>query len=185
MRGCSIGLFLAGSVVIFLGAVAFAMLATPAGSPQTTPVAVSTEAVVRFDSKIATVQNATQPTTIEIDQEEATSKVAALIASEPDAPKVDKPQVAFRDGKVILSGVTGDTPIPISFVVTGRIEAVDGRPKVVVEKVEAGRLPIAGALQSQVDSLVAEQDRLIGDLPVYVTDVQVLEGKLVVTGRPR
>ena len=185
MRGCSAGLFFVAAVVVFLGAVAFALLSTPPGSPQLTPVPVSTEAVARFDIKIATVQAATEPTTIEIDEEEATSKIAALIASEPEAPNVDKPQVAFRDGKIRLSGVTSDTPIPINFVITGRIEAVDGRPKVVVEDVDAGRLPIGGALQSQVDSLVAEQDRLIGELPVYVTEVQVLEGKLVVTGRPK
>ena len=185
MRGCSIGLFLVAAIVIFFGAVAFALLASPAGSPQVTPVPVSTEAVARFDTKIATVQNATAPTTIEIDEEEATSKVAALIASEPGAPKVDKPQVNFRDGKVQISGTTSDTPIPISFVITGRIEAVDGRPKVIVEEVDAGRLPIGGALQSQVDSLIAEQDRLFGELPVYVTEVLVLEGKLVVTGQPR
>jgi hypothetical protein len=185
VRGCSIGLFLVASIVVFFGAVAFALLSPPAGSSLFTPVPVSTEATGRFDTKIATVQSATGPTTIEIDEEEATSKVAALIADEPGAPKVDKPQVAFRDGKVHLSGVTSDTPIPISFVITGRIEAMDGRPKVIVEEVDAGRLPIGGALQSQVDSLVAEQDRLIGELPVYVTEVRVLAGRLVVTGRPR
>ncbi|MFN8535969.1 MAG: hypothetical protein U0232_00640 [Thermomicrobiales bacterium] len=56
--------------LLFLGAVAFAMLATPAERPPAfTPVPVSTEAVGRFDTKIATVRNATAPTTIEIDEE--------------------------------------------------------------------------------------------------------------------
>ena len=186
MRGCFLGLFLVAAIVVFLGAVAFALLApTPALPPQFTPVAVSTAAAARFDGKIATVQGAPTPTTFEIDEEEATSRLVALLASEANAPKIDKPQIAFRNGKVYLSGVSNDTPIAIGFVITGRIEAVEGKPKIVVETVEAGRLPVSGALRSQVDDLVAQQDRLIGDLPIYITDVQVREGTLVVTGRPR
>jgi hypothetical protein len=186
VRGCWIGLFLLGSIVIFLGAVAFALLANPTGQPsQFTPVPVSTEAAGRFDTKIATVQNATGPTTIEIDEEEATSKIATLLASEPNAPAVDKPQVAFRDGKVYLSGVTTDTPIEINFLITARIEVANGKPQVIVENVEAGRFPVPGALRTQVDDLVAEQERLIGELPIYVTEVQILDGNLVVTGQPK
>lgn len=186
MRGCWLGLFLVASIVVFLGAIAFAMLAPPAGlPPHFTPVPVSTAAVARFDGKIATVQRATEPTTIEISEEEATSKLVTLLATEPSAPRVDQPQIAFRDGKVYLSGVARDTPVAISFVVTGRVEAIDGRPRVTVEGVEAGRLPVAGVLQSQVDQLVADQERLIGEVPIYVTEVRVLDGTLVVTGRPK
>ncbi len=186
MRGCFLGLFLVAAIVVFLGAVAFALLApTPALPPQFTPVAVSTAAAARFDTKIATVQGATAPTTIEIDEEEATSRLVALLASEANAPKIDKPQIAFRNGKVYLSGVSNDTPFPISFVITGRVEAVEGRTKIIVENVEAGRIPVSGALRSQVDDLVADQDRLIGELPIYIEQIQTLDGKLVVTGRPK
>lgn len=186
MRGCWQGLFLVASVAIFLGAVAFALLATPAERPPGyTPVAVSTEAVGRFDTKLATVQSATEPTTIEISEEEATSKIADLLASESDAPALSNPQVSFRDGKVYLSGETTDTPITINLLITTRIEIVDGKPKVILEDVSAGRLPVPGPLRSQVDDLVAEQERLMDDLPIYVTDVQVQDGKLVVTGQPK
>jgi hypothetical protein len=186
VRGCSIGLLLIGAVVIFLGAVAFALLSNQSGLPaQFTPVAVSTEAAARFDTKIATVQNATEPTTIEISEEEATSKLAALLATEPNAPQVADTQVAFRDGKIYLSGETTDTPIAIGFVITGRVEAVDGKPKVIVEEMKAGQFPVPGAMRSQVDGLVAEQERLMGDLPIYVTEVRVLDGTLVVTGEPK
>jgi hypothetical protein len=148
-------------------------------------VAASTAAAARFDTKIATVQGASAPTTIEIDEEEATSRLVTLLATEANAPKIDKPQIAFRNGKVYLSGTSNDTPIPIGFVITSRVEAVEGRPKIIVENVEAGRFPVSGALRSQVDELVAQQDRLIGELPIAITDVRVLDGKLVVTGRPR
>jgi hypothetical protein len=186
VRGCWLGLFLVSAIVVFLGAVAFALLATPAEKPpQFTPVPVSTEAAGRFDTKFATVRSATEPTTIEITDEEATSKVAELLANESDAPKVDKPQVAFRDGKVYLSGTTSDTPIAINFLITARIEVADGKPKVIVEDVAAGRLPVPGALRSQVDDLVAEQERLMDDLTINVTDVQVLDGKVVLTGQPK
>ena len=43
MRGCFLGLFLVAAIVVFLGAVAFALLApTPTLPTQFTPVAVST-----------------------------------------------------------------------------------------------------------------------------------------------
>lgn len=185
MRGCGVGALLIGAVVLFLGAIAFALLASPSGGPSATPIPVSTAAVQRFETKVANVQGATTTTTIEIDEEEATSKLVELLATEPSAPKIDQPQITFRDGKVHLSGVSRDTPIAINVVVTGRIEVVEGRPKIVVENVEAGRLPVGGALQSQVNQLVAEQDRLIGDLPIRVTKVEVGEGKLMVTGEPK
>jgi len=186
VRGCFFGLFLVAAIVVFLGAVAFALLAPAPGlPPQFTPVAVSTAAAGRFDTKIATVQAATGPTTIAINEEEATSRLVALLATEANAPKIDRPQIAFRNGRVYLSGTSNDTPIPIGFVITGRVEAVEGKPKIVIENVEAGRFPVSGALRSQVDTLVAEQERLLGEQPIYVTEVQVLDGKLVVTGRPR
>ena len=96
-----------------------------------------------------------------------------------------EPQVSFRDGRIYLSGVTSDTPIAINFLITARVDVADGKPKVIVENVEAGRLPVPGALRSQVDDLVAKQERLIGDLPIYVSDVQIGNGKLVVTGQPK
>lgn len=185
MRGCWLGLFLVVSVVVFLGAIAFALLTPPGGGPQTTPIAVSTAEVMRFETKVANVQVATTPTTIEIDEEEATSKLANLLATEPSAPNIDQPQITFRGGKIHLSGISRDTPVAINFVVTGRVEAVDGRPQITVENVETGRLPVGGALRSQVDQLLADQDRLIGDLPITVADIQVLEGKMIVTGQPK
>ena len=185
MRGCWLGFFLVASVVVFLGAIAFALLAPPGGGPRTTPVPVSTAAAMRFETKVANVQVATAPTTIEIDEEEATSKLVTLLATEPSAPNIDRPQITFRDGKIRLAGVARDTPIPVNFVVTGRVEAVAGRPQITVEKVDAGRLPVGDALQSQVEQLLADQDRLIGDLPITVTEIQVLEGKMVVTGQPK
>lgn len=186
MRGCLVGVVLVAAVAAFVGAVAFALGAPPTGlPPQFTPVPVSTVAAARFDAKLATAQAANAPTTVAISEEEATSKLVALLASEPSAPQIDRPQVAFRDGKVYMSGTTADTPIPIAFVITGRVEAVEGRPRVVVEQVETGRLPVSGPLRSQLDRALAEQDQLFGTLPIYVTDVRSGDGTLTLTGRPK
>lgn len=186
MRGCLQGLLIVVLLVVLLGAAAFWFLSQPStAAQQITPVVVSSAAAVSFDQKVATVQAAKAPVTVEITEQEATSKLVATIAADPTLPKIESPQVSFRNGKVIVSGTSRDAPIPIPIVVTGRIEARDGRLVTTVEQIDTGRFPLPGAIQQQITDLATNTDRLNEDLPLTVTDVQTLDGKLVLTGQPK
>ena len=149
--------------------VRFALLATPAERPPAyTPDQHRGCCALRHE--VATARNATEPTTFEID-DEATSKVADL-TTEPEAPAV-----AHRRSPSATAKVPGVATSFSSRPRRGRRR----RPSVIIGG-EAGRLPVPGALKSQVDDLVADQERL-GDLPIYITNLQVLDGKLVVCGQ--
>src|SRR5438105_1817136 len=99
----------------------------PELAAQLTPVPVSGAAASSFDGKVATVQSAPAPVTVQFDDQEATSKLVETLAAEPSAPRIENPQVAFRDGKIYLSGVSRDTIVPVNIVIVGSIEARDGK----------------------------------------------------------
>lgn len=186
MRGCLQGLLIIILVIVLLGAVAFWFVSQPpATAQQITPVVVSSAAAASFDQKVATVQAAKAPVTIEITEQEATSKLVATIAADPTLPQIENPQVSFRDGKVLVSGTSHDAPIPVTIVVTGRIAARDGKLVTTVEQIDSGRIPLPAAIQQQITALATNTDRLNEGLPIAVTEVRVLDGKLVLTGQPK
>ena len=186
MRGCVVGLFMLALVAALLAGVAYLLLLqAPPREASATPVPVSSAAAQRFDQKLATMSNASAPVTIEIDNQEATSKLVEALAANPDAPRLDNPQVTFRDGKVYLSGTTRDTPLPVNILVVGRVEARDGRLVTEVETIDTGRFPLPGALRDQIARAATDVERLNRQLPIYVTEVRVLDGRLAVTGRPK
>lgn len=186
MRGCLQGLLVVVLLLVLAGAGAFWFLSQPSpAAQQMTPVAVSSAAAASFDDKVATMWAATAPVTVEITEAEATSKLVATIAADPTLPRIENPQVSFRGGKVLVSGLSRDAPIPITIVVTGRIEARDGRLVTTVEQVDTGRIPLPGALHQQITDLASNTDRLNEGLPLTVTEVRVLDGRLVLTGQPK
>ncbi len=186
MRGCLQGLVLLVAVFVLLAAGVFWFLSRPpAMAQQLTTVAVSSAAAASFDQKVATVQAAGGPVTVEITEQEATSKLAATLAAEPTAPRIENPQMSFRGGKVVVSGVSRETPIPIAVVVTGWIEAREGRLVTTVEQIDTGRFPLPDAMAAQITDLASDTNRLNEGLPITVNEMRVLEGRLVLTGQSK
>lgn len=186
MRGCVTGFLLGVLFTVGVLVAAYLSLAQPpARLAEATPVPVSGAAARRFDEKLATIEEATAPTTVEFTDAEATSRLVEALAASPDAPRVEGAQVAFRDGKVYLSGTSRDTPLPVRVLVTGRIEAQDGRLVPTVEQIDTGRFPAPDPLKRQITDAATNLDALNDGLPIYVTDVRVLDGRLAVTGRPK
>ena len=186
MRGCLPVLAVVVAVVLFLVVVGAVLLSQPpALGAAITPVAVSSAAGESFDRKLATVQSAAAPVTVEITDEEATAKLVAALASEPGAPRIDGAQVAFRGGKVYLSGTAREGPIPVRVVVVGRVEAREGRLISTVEQVDSGSIPLPPPLRAQITDAATNLDALNEEVPIYITDVRVLDGRLVLTGRPK
>ncbi len=186
MRGCFQALVLLVALLVFAGAVAYMLLTEPPTTAlRLTPVVVSNAAVGSFDGKLATVQAAPAPVTVEITEQEATSKLAEALAAEPTAPRIENPQVSFREGKVYLSGVSRDSPVPVKVVVSGRIEARDGKLTIVVEQIDTGRFPLPGPLRDQITGIASDANSLNEQLPIVVNDVRVLDGRVQLTGRPK
>jgi len=186
MRGCLRGLLILVILLVVLAGAAYFFLTRPSTLSQSlATVPVSTAAAQSFDSKIATLQAASASTQIEISEQEATSKLVETLAVEPSAPKIENPQIAFRGGKVIVSGISHDAPIPITVVVVGTVAARDGKLVTTVERIDTGRFPLPGPIQAQITDLATNTDQLNEALPIVVADVQTLEGRLLVTGKPK
>lgn len=186
MRGCLQGLLILAILLVVLAGAAYFLLNRPTELAQRlATVPVSTAAACSFDSKIATLQATSAPTQIAISEQEATSKLVETLATEPTAPQLENPQVAFRGGKVIVSGVSHDAPLPIAVTVVGTVAARDGKLVTNVERIDTGRFPLPGSLQEQITGLATDTDRLNAALPIVVDDVQTLEGRLLITGGPK
>lgn len=186
MRGCVNTLILLIALGVLGAAVAYALLTRPPElAADLTPVPASGTAVARLDAKIATVQVANEPVTIEIDEEEATSKLAATLAADPNAPAIDNPQIHFRDGQIYLTGTYRDALVPVNVLVVGRVEARDGLLVTTVDRIDTGRFPLPDSIKAQLIDLASDNDRLNRELPIVVTDVRTLDGRVVLTGRPK
>lgn len=167
-------------------AVAFALLTrSPAQALEFTPVAVNSTAAARLDAKIATVHGADAPVSIEIDDEEATSKLAETLASDPALPTIENPQVHFRDGQIFVSGIYRDGPVPVSILMVGRIEARDGRLFTTIDRIDTGRFPLPDSMKGQLTDYATDINHLNNRLPITVTEVHTLDGRLVVAGQPK
>lgn len=186
MRGCGSRLIiLIVLAAAALGGAAYLLNRAPATATVITPVPVSDDAAASFDRKVATVQRAGAPATIEITDEEATSKLVEALATEPGAPKISDPQVNFRDGRLYLSGTARETPLPVKVVIVGRLEARDGRLVATVEQIDTGRIPLPATMRDQITDAATSLDELNQQLPIYVTAVHVLDGRLTLTGHPK
>ena len=156
-----------------------------------TTVPVSSAAAGNFDTKVNQIVNAPPNTdvTVELTDEELTSKFAQTIREERAAigADVQNPQVSVHDGRVFAGGkVKSDSfPVRVDLVVVAVPTAVNGKLVLRVERVESGRFPLPSSVTDQIVANV-QNDALINDnLPISVDRVEVLNGKLRLTGRPK
>lgn len=156
-----------------------------------TMVPVSTAAVGNFDTKVNQIVSAPRNTevTVELTDEELTSKFAQTVREERNSIGADiqDPQVAVHDGRVFAGGKakSDSFPVRVDLVVVTVPSAQNGKLILRVERVESGRFPLPSSITDQIVSNV-QNDALINDnLPIYVDRVEVLDGKLRLTGRSK
>ncbi|MCA1666410.1 MAG: hypothetical protein LC793_03230 [Thermomicrobia bacterium] len=126
---------------------------------------------------------------MDLTDEELTSKFAQTVSAERTTIGADiqNPQVAVHDGRVFAGGkVKSDNfPVRVDLVVVAVPTAQNGKLILRVERVESGRFPLPSSLTNQIVANV-QNDALINDnLPIYVDRVEVLNGVLRLTGRPK
>jgi uncharacterized protein YpmS len=156
-----------------------------------TTVPVSNAAAGNFDTKVNQIINAPGNTdvTVELTDEELTSKFAQTVSVDRATIGADiqNPQVSVHDGRVFAGGdVKSDSfPVRVNLVVVTVPTAVNGKLMLRVERVESGRFPLPSSITDQIVANV-QNDALINDnLPIYVDRVEVLDGKLRLTGRAK
>jgi uncharacterized protein YpmS len=100
---------------------------------------------------------------------------------------IQNPQVSVHDGRVFAGGdaKSDSFPVRVNLVVVAVPTAQNGKLMLRVERVESGRFPLPSSITDQIVTAV-QNDALINDsLPIYVDRVDVLNGKLRLTGRAK
>jgi uncharacterized protein YpmS len=177
--------------VLALGTVYFFITRPAPTQIAVTPVPVSTAAAASFDSKLDQIVSAPRNTdvTVDLTNEELTSKFAQTVREERASIGADiqNPQVSVHDGRVFAGGKakSDSFPVRVDLVVVAVPTAQDGKLMLRVERVESGRFPLPSSITDQIVTSV-QNDALINDsLPIFVDRVEVLDGKLRLTGRPK
>ena len=192
MRGCLIFLtaIVLGAVIALATVYFFVTRPAPTGIAATT-IPVSTAAAGNFDTKVNQIIAAPLNTdvTIELTDAELTSKFAQTVSANRDAIGADiqNPQVSVHDGRVFAGGKakSDSFPVRVDLVVVAVPTAQNGKLMLRVERVESGRFPLPSSITDQIVTNV-QNDALINDnLPIYVDRVEVLNGILRLTGRPK
>jgi len=154
---------------------------TPAVSPLRpgTPVPVSAEAAQRLQGRLEAIAASPQRDfRLAITDEEATS----YLAQWPESPLMDA-QVWFTGGRVYLTG-TVTQPMRLQLATRWATRLEDEKARLVLEHASVGcfTLPkgMLGALSGTINEMIDESQT-----GIVITDVQVAEGRAVITGTKR
>ena len=171
----------------------------PAAAPTPTPPPqVVEERAQSLENKLSAFQQqvdqAQQGTTpapfrLEITEDEANAMVLRDLPKLNEQMKgsslaVTSVQAAFRDGKLKAVSQGEMSGFKANLNMEGSIALEAGKPKLVVEKLDLGLLPLPGALKEQITALVQDMFGQVLQVNPNVTvqKVTVADGKLVLEG---
>jgi hypothetical protein len=154
------------------------------------PVTVTADAAQSFDDKLESantqIKSAVEArekreVSLVITENEANSKLVQMLA-EGQLP-LKRILINFGDGSFLTYAVL-DAPVMDAKTGTiGRIEIVDGKPKVVIDEFNLGKLPLPESAKARVEQLTNIMMSLkLADIPLEITNVQFQDRQLTITG---
>jgi len=182
---------------IVLAALALVLAALACNFPgqeiqsQATPIPVTTEAVEELEHQLATAAvTAAQggPVTVSITEQQLTSLIALELQKQPDTPIHDV-QVLLRDGLVQVLGKIQQSGLSLDLVMKLDVQ-VDNQGDIQYRIVSANLGPVP-LPQNTLDQLTQQLDASFGDrlreqtANMYVENVTIADGSMVITGRKR
>jgi len=151
--------------------------ATAAPTPVPLPtVPASENAASRFEEKAQAFAGNTFR--VEFTDEEVTSYVALNLSG---SLPLRSPTIAFRPGTFTVEGDL-TSPVRGHLVLTGTIQAADGKVQVAFQSAQVGGLAIPPAMLSSVSDTITQLilEQAAG---VDIQEVQLLQGRIVIAGR--
>ena len=161
------------------------------GGPQPPYVITPSDEAARcFQERMDSVErNADGTFSITITEEEITSLIVQQMEQQSNPPPISQPQVHFRDGRVEFYGtvtLAGNFALP--GLIAFSIDVPESELAITIEEIALGPLPISeSALESftQVLNEALTENITIDDRPATITNVQVGDGQMTVTGKPQ
>ena len=191
------------SVKILLGLVVLAVVAVggaavlaqqkPSVGRDLRPVTVGGTAARSFDDKVDHLAKAAAeakrtgkavPVEISLSEEELTSKVS-IVASQPNPAGIvgTNTQVHLQGGNVIATSDVTVQGLPLSIGVVAQPTIVNGTVQIIVKEIQTGALPLPDAIKQQLNAQIGQAiDPAKLGLPIDVSKLQVVDGKLVIRG---
>ena len=195
MKALKITGIVIGSVlglVIILAATIFILMSRPSAiTSKMEPVVSSPEAAKELDTKWTAFNTAIKEAkpgtavTLNLTETEITSKINEELKTVdlPEGLDVGNVTVNLKDGKLVLSADIKYSALQGVAGMEMTVETVNGTPSIVLKDIDMGMLPIPQALKDQLTGLIPQGGVIgLGDLPVDITGIQIIDGQLVMAG---
>src|SRR4030043_139911 len=166
---------------------------SPSIQEEAVPVTVTADAAQNFDDKLESadtqIKSAVEArekreVNLVITENEANSKLVQMLA-EGQLP-LKRILINFGDGYFLTYAIFDAPVIDAKTGTIGRIETADGKPKVVIDEFNLGKLPLPQSAKARVEQLA---NILVGlqlaGVPVDITSVLIQDHQLTITGTTR
>jgi hypothetical protein len=194
IKGIIMGVGVLGILVIIFLITGFYLYSlSPSVLARAVPVAVTADAAQSFDNKLDTADSQIKSAvetrqkkevTLTITESEANSKLVQMLA-EGQLP-LKRALVNFGDGYFLAYAVVEAPVMDAKTGTIGQIKITDGKPKVVLDEFNLGKLPLpqsAKARAEQIANLLLKSE--IADVPLDITSVQFADHQVTIIGTTR
>lgn len=154
-------------------------------------VAVSADASQSFDQKLDALKGQIKAAvdagekkqvSLVITEKEINSKLVQMLA-EGELPSLKRVLINFGDGYFLTYAVVDTPGIDAKTGSMGRVEIIEGEPKVVIAEFNLGKLPLPKSVNRRVEQLLNIMVNLqLPDVSLDITGVEIKNHQLTVTG---
>jgi len=155
------------------------------------PVAVSADAAQSFDQKLDALESQIKATvdagenkqvSLVITESEINSKLVQMLA-EGELSLLKRVSINFCDGYFLTYAVVNTPGIDAKTGSMGRVEIIEGEPKVVIDEFNLGKLPLPKSVNRRVEQLLNIMVNLqLPDVSLDITGVEIKNHQLTVIG---
>jgi hypothetical protein len=155
------------------------------------PMAVSADASQSFDQKLDALKGQIKAAvdagekkqvSLVITEKEINSKLVQMLA-EGELPSLKRVLINFGDGYFLTYAVVDTPGIDAKTGSMGRVEIIEGEPKVVIDEFNLGKLPLPKSVNRRVEQLLNIMVNLqLPDVSLDITGVEIKNHQLTVTG---
>jgi hypothetical protein len=155
------------------------------------PMAVSADASQSFDQKLDALKGQIKAAvdagekkqvSLVITEKEINSKLVQMLA-EGELPSLKRVLINFGDGYFLTYAVVDTPGIDAKTGSMGRVEIIEGEPKVVIDEFNLGKLPLPKSVNRRVEQLLNIMVNLqLPEVSLDITGVEIKNHQLTVTG---
>jgi hypothetical protein len=150
------------------------------------PVAVSADAAQSFDQKLDTLESQITAAVSAGESKqvslEINSKLVQMLA-EGELSQLKRVLINLGDGYFLIYAVVDTPGIDAKTGSMGRVEIIEGKPKVVIDEFNLGKLPLPQSIKERAEQLMNIVVSLqLPEMSLDITSVEIKNHELTVTG---